>query len=73
MIISSRLHSCFHLFFDCVSAHSMSVLLMGIKDKYHGVDLKMGAGHTVSEHSRVTVVLELMELHGVRDMKNICL
>lgn len=51
----------------------MSVLLMRIKDKYHGVDLKMGAGHTVSEHSRVTVVLELMELHGVRGMRNICL
>lgn len=40
----------------------MSALLMGSKDKYLGVDLKIGARHTVSEHSRVVVVLGLMEL-----------
>lgn len=46
-------------------AYSISALLMGSKDskdKYLGVDLKIGAWHTVSEHSRVLIVLGLMEL-----------
>lgn len=40
----------------------MTALMMGSKDKYHGMDLKIGARHTVSEHSRVVVMLGLMEL-----------